>query len=260
MDPGLNGHKSLRYLPLPELSRYIPQYDEQILGYDEAFSIALEGTNTLISPTPFALPCIYCGACETTWLIGFQGRKSAEEHPSHDTLFHECSRQSRRSMLISVYGACSDDAAPTGKSSFGVFFGPGSSYNLSSIASTPSPTKQTAEIAAAAAAVRHVRRTVRREREKIVRTRIGVHSVDRWSVGWTTPRLERLQNNWVFKLIVITDSKYLVECLCRYRRGWCLESDSLYGVTSRAPLLNGALLFDLLKEIDVLSRCGVDVM
>ena len=260
MDTDLYGHRALRYLPLPELSRYMPQYDEQLLGYDEAFRIAAEDSNMPTPPTPVALPCVYCGACETTWLIGLQGRDSAEEHPSHDTLYHEDSRQSRRSMMVGVHGACSDDGAPSGRSSFGVFFGPQSSYNFSRIPNTPSPTKETAEIAAAAAAVRHVRKVVRPRREEMVRADVGIHFVDRWSIGWTTPRFEHHRNKWIFKLIVITDSTYLVECLCRWRRGWYVEADSLFGVKSGAPLLNGALLFNLLEEIDLLSRDGVDVM
>jgi len=259
-DTDLYGHRALKYLPLPETSRYKPQYDEQLLGFNELFRIAAESRNPPISLTPATLPCTYCAACETTWLEGFKGLKSAEKHPSHNTLFHADSWQSRRSMVVGVYGACSDDGAPPGQSSFGVYFGPGSSYNLSSLANTPNPTKQTAEIVAAGAAVHHIRRTVGPRREEIVRANGGIHLDDLWPIGWTTPRLERHRNNWIFKLIIITDSIYLVECLCKYRTGWHVEADSFYGNSSGAPLLNGALLFKLLKEIDLLSRYGVDVM
>ena len=259
-DTDLYGHRVLKYLHLPETSRYKPQYDEQLLGFNELFRIAAESRNPPIPPTPATLPCTYCAACETTWLEGFEGLKSAEKHPSHNTLFHADSWQSRRSMVVGVYGACSDDGAPPGQSSFGVYFGPGSSYNLSSMANTPNPTKQTAEIVAAGAAVHHIRRTVGPRREEIVRANGGIHLDDLWPIGWTTPRLERHRNNWIFKLIIITDSMYLVECLCKYRTGWRVEADSFYGNSSGAPLLNGALLFKLLKEIDLLSRYGVDVM
>lgn len=198
--------KKLRYVRLPETSRYKPEQDEQLLGYDEILRRTTKSSNVPIAPTTAPLPCVYCVACETSWLQGFGGRKSAEEHPSHHTLFHACSWQSRRSMVVSVDGACSDDGAPSGTSSFGVFFDPESPNNLSSIANTPSPTKQTAEIVAAARAVRHVRTIVRPKREEIVRAHIGIHLEDFWQVGWTTPRLERHRNNWIFRLTVVTES------------------------------------------------------
>ncbi|GAB7334055.1 hypothetical protein MBLNU13_g06140t1 [Cladosporium sp. NU13] len=157
------GHAAFKYLPIPETSQYMPERDEQLLGYDEAIRVAKGYTNMPIAPAP---DYVNCAACETTWLVGYQGLESAANHPSHNTLFHHYSWQSRRSMVVRVHGACSDDGATPGKSSMGVFFGPKSSYNTSGILPTPSPTKQTAEILAAISAVRCVRSTVKSSNEK----------------------------------------------------------------------------------------------
>ncbi|GAB7334054.1 hypothetical protein MBLNU13_g06140t2 [Cladosporium sp. NU13] len=251
------GHAAFKYLPIPETSQYMPERDEQLLGYDEAIRVAKGYTNMPIAPAP---DYVNCAACETTWLVGYQGLESAANHPSHNTLFHHYSWQSRRSMVVRVHGACSDDGATPGKSSMGVFFGPKSSYNTSGILPTPSPTKQTAEILAAISAVRCVRRYIRPKRDEIVLAKEGIHQEDPWSNVWSTPRLERHRNNRVFRLIVVTDSIYLVESLCRKIEGWELGPDGLYRNNRGAHPLTNALFLQLMQEIDALSRDGVDVI
>jgi hypothetical protein len=259
MENGLYGHPALSHLPPPAKSRYMLEVDEQLLGYDAIFRMTDEDRIPPLNQTP-ALPYVYCAACETTWLVGLEGEESAKNHPYHNTLFQRDSGQSRRSMVVRVKGTCSNDNAPSDKSSVEIFFGPGSSYNIISNLNTLSPTEQTAEILAATHAMCQVRKKVRSKREEIVRAKEGIYLEDRWSIGWSTPRLERHRNNWIFRLIVITESTYLVECLWRHRQGWQLKPDSLYRDSQGAPLLHGALFVDLLKEIDLLSRDGVEVM
>jgi len=261
MDVDTYGYPTLRQLPHPEKSRYIPQYDEELLGPDAIARIAKDYNNLPDPDTPDKLRYFYCNACKTTWLIGFNGIRSAADHPFHNTLFHEVSGQAKRSMIVHVDGSCSGDGATSAKSSAGIVFGPRSPHNMNHVLSTPQPTKQTAEILAATAAVRHVRRNVRPDRVKIVREEEGTHVEHRWRDNWTTPRLECHRNKWIFRLIIATSSSYLVESLCRTRRGWQLNTKIAdYRDNKGAPLRNGALLVDLLEEIDILSRDGVDIM
>lgn len=166
-------------------------------------------------------------------------------------------------MVVCIAGACSDDGATEGKFSAGIFFGPGSLYNLKKVLRNPDTTEQTAAILAATNAVKHVREFVRPKREETVRALGGTHSEHRWQDGssWTTSHLECHRNKWMFRLIVVTDSRYLVECLCKHRGGWRLGLNSVdHRDNNGAPLSNGCLLVSLLKEINILSRDGVDVM
>ena len=262
MDIDLYGHPDLRHLPLPERSRYIPQYDEEIIVHEGAFRRGKDHDNLPNSLTLNASRYHYCEACQTTWLVGSEGTESAKVHPSHDTLLHKNSRQSRRSMVVHVAGACFDDGATAGKFSAGIIFGPGSLYNLRKILRNPDTTKQTAVILAAANAVKHVREFVRPKREETVRAIGGTHSEHRWQDGssWTTSNSECHRNEWMFRLIVVTDSSYVVECLCKHRRRWQLGLKSVdHRDNNGAPLPNGRLLGHLLKEINILSRDGVDV-
>lgn len=256
---GLYGNAALKHLPIPERSRYRPENDEQLLRYHQIPRINTGYESLPITERP-AFRYVYCPDCQMTWLVGLEGEESAKNHPFHNTPFHKSIWQSRRSLVVHVHVACSDDGATSGKSSVGIFFGAGSPYNLKYIPATHDSTKQTAEILAATEAVRHVRRYVRPDREEIVRTKNDIHREDSWSGPWSTPRLERHRNNWLFRLIVVTDSKYLVECLCSHRRFWQLKPDSVPRVHNGAPLLNGALFVELLEEIDRLSREGVEVM
>ena len=257
------GLPTLRHLPYPERSRFIPQYDEEVRGSHETLRICKDYTNLPNDATPGPLSNVYCGSCETSWLVGFDGFELANYHPYHNTLFHGYSGQSRRSMVVYLYvtGARSGDVATPGRSSVSVVFGPGSSHNLDYIVRTPTPTKLTAEIMAAIAALRKIRETVGPRQEESVRASEGVNLESCWRDGWITPPLEYHRNNWIFRLIVVTCSVDLVECLCKHRQRWQLEPNSSVYRDYRGGLLpNGALWRQLVIEIDLLSRDGVDVM
>lgn len=218
-DVEMSDHFSLRQLPHPERFRYRPEFDEQVRGY-------LKGPPNPEAPDP--LQYHYCKSCWTTWLVGLDGPESANRHPSHNTRLHVYSGQSKRSMMVHVFGACTGDSEASGKASTGIFFGPGSSYNLKRALRIPTPTKQVAEIMTAAAAVRHVRKVVIPNREKVVRSEGGLHWECRWRDGWVTPPFELHRNNWMFRLIVVTDSNYLIETLCDDKQIWQLEPDIVH--------------------------------
>jgi len=248
----------------PERFRLVPQWDEEIRGYRAAFEIQKTYDHVRSLPIAVTLPSVYCDDCETTWLVGNDGPQSARHHPWHNTLFHKNSGKSKRSMIVHVFGAYPGDVATSGKSSAGVFFGRGSSYNINHILPTPGPTKEIAEIMAATAAVRRVREMVRPNREVAIRqqeVQEGIHVEARWPDGWTTPHLELRRDSWIFRLIVVTDSKYLVECLCEHRRGWQLTPNRAGCQDHMGALIpNGHLFVDLLREIDILAGHGVEVM
>jgi hypothetical protein len=255
------GLPTLRHLPYPERSRFVPQYDEEVRGTHQNLRIHKDYNNVPNHAIPGTLNTVSCGSCETTWLVGFAGVQSANHHPFHNTLYHEYSGQSRRSMVVQVIGTCPGDGAPSGRPFVGVFFGHGSSHNLNQIIRTPIHTRLAAEIVAATVAVRKVRETVRPRREETIRASFGAHLESCWRDGWGTTPLEYHRNNWIFRLIVYTDLTDLVECLCKHRRSWRLEpNSSVYRDSKYAPLPNGALFGELVQEIDLLSRDGVEVM
>lgn len=251
-DVEMYGYPTYRQLSHPERFRFRPQLDEEVRG----------DLNSPPNPEVYDVPPYhYCEACETTWLVGLDGPESARQHPSHNTRFHRHSGQSRRSMLVHMVGACSYDGDACGKPSCGIFFGPNSSYNISRFLKIPNPTKKAAEILAATAAVRYVRKMFRPKRETIIRSEGGIHLECRWQDGWVTSPLEFYRNNWTFRLIVVTDSKYLVNSLCNDKGIWQLNPNIVhYRNAMGAPPAGDALFVDLLEEIDLLARDGVEVM
>jgi hypothetical protein len=128
----------LRQLPYPERSRFVPQYDEEIWGRHEALRTGKDYINLPNDPTSGTLPTVYCGVCETTWLVGFDGVQSAKHHPFHNTLFHEYSGQSRRSTVVHVFAACSGDGATSGRSYAGISSLATVRHTTSTTTSTPS--------------------------------------------------------------------------------------------------------------------------
>ena len=61
-----DGRPALLHLPHPERSRYVPQYDEQLLGQDEIFKIVKDYNNLPDPATSDTLRYRHCEACETT--------------------------------------------------------------------------------------------------------------------------------------------------------------------------------------------------
>lgn len=190
------------------VARFIPQWDEQILGPANTYSIK---KNYDSPPKPHALSTIrshYCPTCKLTWLVGGLGEAAAKNHPSHHTYSHLYAGTSR-SMLVFTDGACSPNSGTAAaRAGLGVFFGPESKFNISERYTESSlHTSQKAELAAVARALEIIRLDVLPERRNMVTSANGGHN-PRAVKDVTHPRL-----------VVVTDSSaythlILSPCTC----------------------------------------------
>ncbi|RKK10407.1 hypothetical protein BFJ66_g17584 [Fusarium oxysporum f. sp. cepae] len=170
-------------------ARFIPQRDEEILG-------PANTRNTLTNPD---------------WLVGEKGPDAAASHLSHHTLVHNYSG-ARRSLVVFIDGACPANGPAALQASVGVYFGPESPKNISRLIDTSRPTNQLAEITAAVEAMRQVRSVVVPERRILLKG----------SSPRTTP--DTLRDARRFRLVLATDSSYLVDCMCKYMPQWTFDN------------------------------------
>ncbi|KAI3572228.1 ribonuclease H-like domain-containing protein [Fusarium oxysporum f. sp. albedinis] len=186
--------------------------------------------------TPGRISLTYCGVCGVSWLVGEKGPDAAASHLSHHTLVHNYSG-ARRSLVVFIDGACPANGPAALQASVGVYFGPESPKNISRLIDTSRPTNQLAEITAAVEAMRQVRSVVVPERRILLKG----------SSPRTTP--DTLRDARRFRLVLATDSSYLVDCMCKYMPQWTF--DNLNRNSEGFRILN--------EETELLSVVGVQV-
>ncbi|KAK2480387.1 hypothetical protein H9L39_07955 [Fusarium oxysporum f. sp. albedinis] len=118
----------------------------------------------------------------------------------------------RRSLVVFIDGACPANGPAALQASVGVYFGPESPKNISRLIDTSRPTNQLAEITAAVEAMRQVRSVVVPERRILLKG----------SSPRTTP--DTLRDARRFRLVLATDSSYLVDCMCKYMPQWTFDN------------------------------------
>ena len=181
----------------------------------------------------------FCEVCSLTWLVGKAGATAARSHPSHHTFVHSYSG-ARRSLVVWLDGACPDNGNNAKHAGIGVYFGPNSSHNISQLLLAPTgnqgpATGNKAELAAAAAALQTVRC-------KVVPP--GGYFVD-------DP--ERL------RLVAVTDSSYLVDCMCEHMPNWT-EVDGVLFNKKGEKIANSESFLKVRREVSELSEVGVQVV
>lgn len=228
-------------------SVFFPQVDREILGPE--YNSTTEYFDPPSRPlNPDHSRFHYCNDCEVTWLEGDEGPTAASDHPTHDTLYFEDTDKSRRTLIVHIDGACPGNGVTPIQSSIGVYFGPQSSHNTSRLLNNPNPTNQSAELTAAIYAIQRVRNTVRPRREQIVGQRYATASAD------------RLRDTEQFRLVVATDSSYVVECMCEHIHNWSFDPRTgTYANGNGEIRKNSALFFTLVTEVHLLSEVGVRV-
>lgn len=158
-------------------ARFTPQWDADILGFANAPQIPWNHNNPPKALALSNLQTHYCSTCQLTWLVGEQGEAAAQQHPSHPTCFH-VKVGTCRSLLVFTDGACSNNGYQVAQAGLGVFFGPGSRFNLSErVTMSDVSTNQKAELEAAARALEVVRETVIPHRRRIIENAVGSHNV-----------------------------------------------------------------------------------
>ena len=213
-------------------ARFDPRSDREIVG---------PAAQIRVTTAAAARPLSYhfCEACSLTWLVGEQGATAAHSHPSHHTLFHIYSGPSR-SLVVWLDGACPGNGDNTTHAGVGVYFGPNSSYNVSQPLPAPTDnqgpaTSQKAELAAAVTALRTVRRKVVPPRE---------------CLGEDGAKL---------RLVAVTDSTYLVDCMCEHMPNWTEEDGVLFNKKGK-KIANSESFLGIRREVSELSKVGVQVV
>jgi ribonuclease HI len=230
------------------VARFVPQWDEQVLGPASTIGIHKDYDNPPPPNTPEQLRFHYCGNCQLTWLVGRDGLDAATSHPSHHTLYHTYTGTSR-SLIAFIDGACPSNGPDASKAAIGVYFGPQSTNNISQALVTGRPTNQLAEITAAVEAMRRVRIAI------VPRRRILLGAASQQSSR------HAMQAARYIRLILATDSSYLVECVCQHMQKWFFDKPSgLYKNRRNQVIANSEAFRELVDEVRLLSTVGVQVM
>ncbi|EPS45060.1 hypothetical protein H072_1003 [Dactylellina haptotyla CBS 200.50] len=228
-------------------ARFMPQWDDEVLGPANTFRIEKDYNNPPKPTAPDQLQSHYCTECELTWLVGKEGLEAATGHPSHHTLYHEYQGTSR-SLLVYIDGACPRNGLNATKSAIGVHFGPQSSHNHSQMLNDPDPTSQKAEITAAIEAMRYVRTVVVPRRKSLVQAA---------SRGNSSHAIQKANK---FRLILSTDSSYLVDCTCNHMNKWVFDKVGQVWKNGQGKVIqNGEGFRKIREEVESLSMVGIQV-
>jgi ribonuclease HI len=229
------------------VNRFVPQWDEQLLGPANTREIEKNYDNPPKALTPDQLSLHYCGECQLTWLKGNEGVEAVQSHPSHHTYQHIYAGTSR-SLIVFTDGACpSNGTTLATKASVGVYFGSESRFNISGRIETGGKlTNQAAEIAAAADALRQVRLAVEPARGSLLKS--------------STPQLsdDHYRDIKGFRLIVATDSSYIVECMTKHIQKWSIEN-GIYRTEQGNVVENSDGFTKLTYLVQDLSMAGIQV-
>ncbi|KAI0905916.1 ribonuclease H-like domain-containing protein [Ustulina deusta] len=231
----------------PGVNRFMPQWDEEILGPADASNIQKDYNNPPKAHTPDQLGLHYCRECQLTWLEGNMGVHAAQSHPFHHSSPHIYAG-TRRSLVVFTDGACpSNGKSSAVDASIGVHFGPQSGYNISQrLGNDYIPTNQVAEIEAAVAALQQVWQTIEPARRALIENSLPPAS-------YLRPREIRQ-----FRLIVATDSSYVVECMAKHIKKWSMK-DGIYRNEQGRAVHNSDGFAHLTYQVEQLSMVGVQV-
>lgn len=231
------------------VNRFMPQWDSQILGPANTYKLNQDSSNP---PKPLPLSTLKlheCERCNLTWLIGELGEAAARGHPSHHTYSHIYAGTSR-SLVVFVDGACSLNGSLNAKGGIGVHFGSASKYNVSEAFDLQgTPTNQRAELYAVARALELVRKQVMPQRK----LEVEGAARDRDSDG--------IRDLVRTRLIITTDSSYVVEGMCSHFENWRYNEAKGALVNKKNKVVNNSDDFLRIKrEVEDLSMIGVQVV
>ncbi|KAF3933806.1 hypothetical protein ABW20_dc0107236 [Dactylellina cionopaga] len=212
------------------MARFMPQWDQQILGPENTFRIKMNHDDPPKPTAPDQLES-YCNDCEVTWLVD----KKAARPPAATPL-----------TILST--ASTKEPAALFWAAIGVFFGLQSPHNRSQTLGAHNPTNQVAEIAAAVEAMRYARTTVVPRRKLLVKAA---------SQGSSRHAIQSTNH---FRLILCTDSSYLVECVCKHMDKWTFNEVNKVYRNRQGQVQNGEGFRQIREERDKLSMVGVQVV
>ncbi|OCL02898.1 hypothetical protein AOQ84DRAFT_303827 [Glonium stellatum] len=230
-------------------ARFIPQWDDQILGPSNAILLQKNHDNTPKPISPSSVMLYGCSECQLTWLVGAKGLSAATSHPSHRTYFHQ-DIETKRSIVTFMDGACYKNGYPNALIGVGAFFQENSRFNISEKMAIPDNQKittQRAELYALIVLLRSVRIHVLPERQAKV-TEVSILT-DRSTIHDTVR----------FRLIVGTKSSYIVNALCAHSVNWELNSTGLLRNKRGFIIHNSSEFLQVQEEVQALADAGVQV-
>ncbi|RDW60706.1 hypothetical protein BP6252_12089 [Coleophoma cylindrospora] len=228
-------------------ARFMPQWDGQVLGPGNTFQIEKDYENPP-KPLPRSdVSTCYCATCQLTWLVGETGEAAARSHPSHHSYTHIYAG-TRRSLLVFTDGACSGNGTPGARGGLGIFFGPGSSFNLAERLANPGiQTSQKAELAAVIRALEIIRSDILPRRRIMVTGAEGGRNRD------------AVSDAMGLRVVIATDSSYIVEGMCRHFLNWKENEQGVLVNKAGKVVENSEGFLRLKNEVNKLSMVGVQV-
>ncbi|KAL2073523.1 hypothetical protein VTL71DRAFT_10849 [Oculimacula yallundae] len=237
-----------------QYARFIPQWDEQLLGRYESLGIRKDYANI---PEPLSLSNVsthYCTTCQFTWIVGRGWKSTGRNHPSHHS-YPQLGSLPQRSLLLftdgTVFGAESGANVLAG---LAVYFGPGSKFNFTDRlaipphSASPKPAKDMAKLECVIWAMEIVRNRVLRDR----------HGVVAASKSEYNPKVR--SDIMAMRLIVATDSVYVVESICKRIVDWRVNNLGELVSRTGSAVYNPALFSRLQSEVRELSKVGFQVV
>lgn len=253
---GYDEHPAPVDMLIGNAARFIPQIDVELLGNLAATAARTNFNYDTDIPGPLAPGALVLEACEDcglTWLRGKAGTTSIKKHPQHHS-YVESEFEKHRTIVVHAHGAISGagEAAVVG---VGVCYC--SAYAYGDVSETPAighRTVWTKDNVALAAAFR-----------ALFGVFVGVLSrLREVHKGWEERR--ELQQ---FRVVVATDSRYVVESMCMMGERWIVEESEgkVKGEAGKVvrkkkngeEVKNSQGLIHAYNMVDWLARRGVQV-
>lgn len=225
---------------------------------DEVFRIAEPANKILKGTAAKSVANVqaskYCVDCQLTWMTARPGSAARyEECPHHDSLGGNHAEQ--RTLFVHVDGACPGNGKQNAAGGVGIYFGPSSSFNLSTpladLMTLKPHTSQKAELEAATNALRIIRNDCMPARRELVgNLPICFCHPKCWSATFS------------FQVVVVTDSAYLFDCMTSHLLIWRWDSKtrSYSNKKSGNIIKNSEHIRNIVEEVELLAERGVQVL
>ncbi|KAI1074479.1 ribonuclease H-like domain-containing protein [Whalleya microplaca] len=211
--------------------RFIPQWDEQVCGR-EIFSLPKDPNSP---PKPLdrdQLKTVYCEDCAVTWLQGVRGEKGGI-HPTHTS--HNPDPflvTGQRTILVHIDGACLGSGGEESVAGFGIYHGHEKSNNNKVVRLGPkrAATVQVAELCAVLHALKWLRKNFLPFWRQILSHKLK-------------GPVEDFVGLWHLRLVVATDSSYIIDSLCSNLKKWSWNPSTKTFRNAKGKVIKNSDLF-----------------
>ena len=232
-------------------TRYIPQKDPVL-------SHATSNTGTPVIPLVY-----YCEipGCEISWLLGKCNMNAAKTHPGHSCMIDQ--KPVQPTLCVWISGISSRNGQPSMRGGAGIHFGDSTPRNYSSfgyISSPPNASSSPSVTSSHNDSVPLKSRTSapitseRAELHAAWRALVEAHKI-------ASQRLDCYPDFAPVRIILFTDSEYLVESLCERRATWKWKANEMVFKNKRGQdVKHSKAIIDVLNQVGRLRKRGVEVV